>query len=109
MKIQRLIGIATLLVLTPIAMAEKQQYELTISEHQFTPAEITIPANTKVTLLVHNKDASPEEFHSDSLHREKIIGPKMSGKINIGPLTPGTYPFMGEFNARTAQGRIIVE
>jgi heme/copper-type cytochrome/quinol oxidase subunit 2 len=109
MQIQRLIGIATLLVITPIAMAAKPQFEITLAGHEFTPTEITIPADTKVTLVVHNKDDSAEEFHSDSLGREKIIGPKMSGKINIGPLKPGVYSFMGEFNARTAQGKVIVK
>jgi hypothetical protein len=109
MQIQRLIGIITLLVITPLAMAEKPHFELTLSGHEFTPAEIIIPADTKVTLIVHNNDDAAEEFHSDSLSREKIIGPKMSGKINIGPLKPGVYAFMGEFNARTAQGRVIVK
>ncbi len=98
-----------LLFFTPLAMAQKPIYELTLSGHVFLPVEITIPANTKIRLLVHNKDASPEEFHSDSLHREKIIGANSTAKINIGPLTPGIYPFMGEFNMRTAQGRIIVK
>ena len=100
---------AALFMLSPLASAADQQYELTISGHEFTPAEITIPANTKIRLLVHNKDDSAEEFHSDSLRREKIIGSKMTGKINIGPLSPGVYTFMGEFHARTAQGRIVVK
>ena len=91
------------------AIAATPQYELTIAEHRFTPAEIVIPANTRVRLIVHNKDNSPEEFHSDSLHREKIIGPNMTGKINIGPLAPGVYTFMGEFHARTAQGQVVVK
>lgn len=100
---------AALFLFSPLASAATQQYELTIAGHEFTPAEINIPANTSVRLLVHNKDDSAEEFHSDSLHREKIIGSKMTGKINIGPLSPGVYTFMGEFHARTAQGRIVVK
>ena len=97
------------LLISPLAMAVTPKYEISISGHTFSPSEIIIPANTKVRLLVHNKDDSPEEFHSDSLHREKIISPNATGKINIGPLTPGIYTFMGEFHMRTAQGRIIVK
>ena len=98
-----------LLLVSPFTLAEPLQYKLTIKDHHFSPAEITIPANTRVTLFVHNADSDAEEFHSDSLHREKIIGPKMTGKINIGPLAPGIYPFMGEFHMRTAQGKVIVK
>lgn len=103
-----ILTIAILLV-SPSTQAETLQYKLTIKDHHFSPEEITIPANTRVTLIVHNADSSAEEFHSDSLHREKIIGPKMSVKINIGPLAPGIYPFMGEFHMRTAQGKVIVK
>ena len=100
---------SVLILVSPLSMAATPQYEFTISGHVFSPAEITIPANTKVILLVHNKDNGPEEFHSDSLHREKIIGANMTGKIKIGPLSPGEYSFMGEFHAGTAQGRVIVK
>ena len=102
--------ILTLLLISPLAMAApKNQYEITIHNHKFEPAEITIPANTKVRLKIINKDNSFEEFHSDSLHREKVIGANNSGIVNIGPLKPGVYPFMGEFHAKTAQGRIIAK
>lgn len=102
--------ILSLLLCSQTAMAAgNHQYELTISKHRFEPATLTIPANTKVKLVVHNKDANFEEFHSDSLHREKIIAGNKSGIIKIGPLPPGEYTFMGEFHADTAQGRIIVQ
>ena len=48
-----------------------------------------------------------EEFESHSLHREKIIPGGAERSISIGPLEPGSYEFFGEFNPRTAQGRVI--
>jgi hypothetical protein len=103
--------IAVLLLASPLAvMAEpKHEFELTISNHVFTPSEIVVPANTRVKIIVHNKDDSFEEFHSDSLKREKIIAGGKSGIVNIGPLEPGEYPFMGEFHSKTAQGRVIAK
>ena len=98
-----------LFVLSPMAMAATPQYKLVISDHRFEPAEITIPANTRVKLEVVNKDKTPEEFESHSLHREKIIGGLQTGYINIGPLSPGVYEFVGEFHEDTAKGRIIVK
>jgi hypothetical protein len=108
MKIRTTAFAALLFLAAGAATAANNQFELTISEHRFQPEEIVIPAGVKVKLIVHNKDNNYEEFHSDDLHREKIIAPNKSGIVHIGPLTPGTYGFMGEFHADTAQGRVIV-
>jgi hypothetical protein len=80
-----------------------------IQDHKFQPAEVKVPAGVKVLLVVENKDATPEEFESYELHREKIIAGNQTGKIFIGPLQPGRYPFFGEFNVDTAQGAVIAE
>lgn len=107
---QTVIALATVFsLMAGSAVAADHEYELTISNHRFQPEEITVPAGVKVKLIVHNKDNNYEEFHSDDLHREKIIAPMKSGIVHIGPLDPGTYGFMGEFHAATAQGRVIVK
>jgi len=82
---------------------------MSIKDHTFQPAEITIPANTKVKLLIRNQDISPEEFESDALHREKLIPGQTERVIFIGPLDAGSYEFYGEFNPKTAKGRVIVK
>ena len=109
MKIKGLL--AVLLLVSPlVVLAEpRQEFKLVISNHVFTPSEIVVPANTRVKIVVHNQDDSFEEFHSDSLKREKIIAGGKTGVVLIGPLAPGVYPFMGEFHAKTAQGRVIVK
>lgn len=84
-------------------------YEIEIREHLFYPAELTIPAGQKVKLLVLNQDATPEEFESFELNREKVIKGKRKAVIFIGPLRPGRYPYFGEFHPETAQGVIIAE
>jgi plastocyanin len=89
--------------------AELPVYEVSIKDHRFQPDSIEIPAGTKVKLLVKNQDASPEEFESHELNREKIIAGNSEATIYIGPLDPGEYGFFGEFNEATAQGKIIVE
>ena len=97
------------LLLPTVAQAAKPLVEINIEQHLFVPSEITIPANTKVKLRVHNRDATPEEFESWELNREKVIMGNSSATIFIGPLPPGVYPFFGEFNPKTAQGKVIVE
>jgi len=83
--------------------------EIEIRDHLFYPAEIVVPANTKVKLLITNQDSTPEEFESYELNREKVINGNSKTVIFIGPLTPGEYPFFGEFSPRTAQGMLRVE
>ena len=89
--------------------AHAADYMLTIKDHQFQPAELTIPSGTKIKLLIENQDATPEEFDSYSLNREKVIAGHSTATIYIGPLTPGRYPFSGEFHATTAQGVIVAQ
>lgn len=89
--------------------AELAEFEIVIQDHKFTPAVLEIPAGQKVKLVVRNLDATPEEFESYELRREKIITGGGQAIIYIGPLKPGEYPFFGEFNPETAQGRLIVK
>jgi hypothetical protein len=84
-------------------------FELEIRDHLFLPDELTIPAGTKVKLVVYNRDPTPEEFESYELNREKVIMGGSKAIIFIGPLKPGEYPFFGEFNPKTAQGKVIAK
>ena len=82
-------------------------YTLRIKDHKFIPAQLVVPANTKIKLLVVNEDPTPEEFESHELNREKIVTGKGTITVFIGPLKPGKYPFYGEFHMKTAQGALI--
>lgn len=101
------IFLLTLAVVGQAFSAEK--YQITIKDHRFKPAKLTIPAGKKIKLIVINEDATPEEFESYTLNREKIIRGKRRATIFIGPLKPGTYKYFGEFHQDTAQGVIIAK
>jgi hypothetical protein len=96
-----------LLGATAVLAAAEPEFAITLRNHQFTPAEINVPAGVKVKLVVDNQDAGPEEFDSHALNREKVIPGKTKATIFIGPLAPGRYPFIGEFNATTARGEVV--
>jgi len=91
------------------AAALAQDFNLVIRDHKFEPAELRVPSGKRVSIYVSNEDATPEEFDSTALKVEKVIPGKSKGLVRIGPLTPGRYEFMGEFNADTAKGVVIVE
>lgn len=99
------------LVLAAAAQAEETTPEFTIviKDHKFTPDVVEVPADTKVKLIVDNQDATPEEFESHDFKREKIIQGKTKATIAVGPLKAGEYKFFGEFNEKTAQGKLIAK
>jgi hypothetical protein len=100
---------AMLMLLAQVTVAAPPEFNLEIREHLFFPATLEIPANQKVKLFIENQDATPEEFESYELNREKVIPGKSKTVIFIGPLPPGTYPFFGEFYPKTAQGKVVVK
>jgi len=97
------------LLLPSVALAAEADYSLIIKDHRFSPSELTVPAGKKIKLLIENQDATPEEFESHSLNREKIIAGNGKITIYLGPLEAGNYPFMGEFNEATAKGLIVAK
>ena len=99
--------VACLAVALPVAAAD-DEFKLVIQDHKFQPAEVVVPAGKKVKLVIENRDPTPEEFESHALNREKVIAAKATATVFIGPLKPGRYPFVGEYNEKTAQGAIVV-
>jgi plastocyanin len=91
------------------ALAADDTVTLTIKDHRFEPARLEVPAGKKFNLVVKNLDATPEEFESHDLKREKVIAGKGQATITIGPLKPGTYKFVGEYHEKTAQGQMVAK
>lgn len=101
--------LAGLLLSFSALAAQPQEVRLVIRDHRFVPAEVTVPANTKLKLIVVNEDATPEEFESHELNREKIVTGRGTIQVYVGPLKPGRYPFFGEFHMKTAQGALLAK
>jgi hypothetical protein len=103
----RKIALLGLVLMVAGARAAVPEIALEIRGHLFFPAIVEVPAGVKVRLMIDNQDATPEEFESYELNREKVIPGKSKSVIFIGPLAPGEYPFFGEFYPKTAQGKVI--
>lgn len=101
--------ILSLILLAPLLAAASEEYTIQIQNHRFEPAELTVPAGKKIKLIVENKDATPEEFESHELNREKVIAGNGKATIYIGPLAAGKYPYFGEFNMDSAKGVILAK
>lgn len=84
------------------------EYHLVLQNHKFEPATLKVPANTKLKVLVTNRNPTPSEFESTDFNREKIVLPNSTIAVFIGPLTKGSYRFFDDFDHATT-GVLIVE
>ena len=82
---------------------------LAIENNRFQPDEIRVKANSPFVLVITNKDKAPEEFESHDLRIEKVVPAGKTIRVKVNGLKPGTYGFEGEYHAKTAKGRIVVE
>ena len=95
-----------------IAGAQAQQateIQLSYKDKKFTPAEVTVPANTAFTIKVKNLDAKAMEFESKPLKIEKVIAANSEAVVNVRAQKPGTYKFVDEYNENVAFGNVIVK
>ena len=91
------------------ARSDDPTYTLTIQDHRFAPEQLDLPAGKKVALIVKNLDATPAEFESTDLNREKVVVGGGTITVFIGPLRPGTYEFFDDFNPGTTHGHIVAK
>ena len=91
------------------ANAADPSYSLSLKDHRFTPAEITVPANTRVRFLVRNLDPTPAEFESDDFKAEKVVPAGSDVTVMIPALKPGTYEFHDEYNEDASKSRLILK
>src|ERR1035437_4404309 len=94
-----------LLILFPVA-ARADDYVLSLKDHQFSPAELVLPANQKIKLIVKNLDATPAEFESADLNREKVVDANASITVFLGPMDIGIYSYFDDFHRDTTSGTI---
>lgn len=108
-KLFKTILVLPFICTTQSALATSGEFLVKIKDHKFEPAEITVPANQEFKLIVENTDKTLEEFESNDLKKEKLVGAGKKVTIIINSLKPGEYRFFGDFHQKTAQGKIIVK
>jgi plastocyanin len=91
------------------ALAQVAEAQLAIRDHHFVPPELTVPAGTKIKLVIDNQDPTAEEFESYELNREKVVPANAQITIFVGPLEAGRYPFFGDFHKDSATGVLIAK
>ena len=89
--------------------AHAEDYMLTLKDHQFAPQELVIPAGQKVKITIKNLDATPAEFESSDLNREKLVTANSEITVFVGPLEVGSYGYFDDFHHATTTGIITAK
>lgn len=93
-------------LVTGASWAQSPNVALTIRDHRFEPAELTVPAGQQIELHVTNAGKVPAEFESSALRREKVLPAGHKVVIHVGPLQPGRYEFFDDFHP-TTRGHLV--
>jgi hypothetical protein len=100
---------AGLAVMASVAVAAEASYTLTLKDHKFSPADLSIPTGKKVKVTVKNLDPTPAEFESDDFKAEKVIPAGKQAELLIGPLKAGTYELHDEYHEAESKARLTVK
>ena len=117
-----LILLSNLIIINPLAQdaialesvaqnsnQSKNEFLVQIKNHKFIPEIIEVSADKPFLLHVENLDNTIEEFESDDLKKEKLVGANKKITLKIQALKSGEYKFYGDFHQKTAQGKIIAK
>ena len=91
------------------AADEAPTFSLTLKDNKFDQEKLEVPAGKKLVLIVKNLDGKAEEFESKDLKLEKIVAAGKEIRLNVGPLKPGEYKFVGEYHEKTAKGVLVAK
>jgi plastocyanin len=104
-----LLAVATLMVGTAVTgSGEEVPASVAIREAGFEPTTLEVKAGVKFELIVENATSKAAEFESSELNREKVVPAGSTVRINIGPLAPGSYPYVDDFN-KAHRGMIVAK
>ena len=96
------------LPLSPSLAQQAAEVQLTYSNGQFQPSQVSAPADKPIVFRIKNADAKAMEFESKSLRVEKVVAANSEGVINVRALKPGRYEFYDDFNEK-ARGALTVQ
>lgn len=87
-----------LVLAVPAGAADDPVFVIEFADGTITPQMLEVPAGRPFKLELRNTGASPVEFESLELRKEKVLGPGVTSFIVIRRLAPGEYRFFDDFH-----------
>ena len=88
---------------------ELPTFHIIAKDGRLLPNRLEVPAGKKIKLTLANEGRSPVEFENLELRVEKVLAPGGASFVVIHPLKPGSYRFIDEFHAGTAEMLLIAK
>jgi len=92
----------------PSVRAGDATFEVSVKDHQFSPAEFKATAGSAIVFKVKNLGADPVEFESELLQFEQVVKPNAEITVKVKPQKPGRYVFFDDLHQDT-KGTLVVE
>ena len=94
---------------TTSARAEDPTFRIEFKDGVVAPKRIEVPAKTRIVLELVNTGATPAEFESKELRKEKVVAPGTSSSLVLRALDPGEYEFMDDFHPDSPPSILVVK
>jgi heme/copper-type cytochrome/quinol oxidase subunit 2 len=98
---------AALALAAPSLADDVAMAQLHFDHGNFTPAQLTVPANKPFKVKVTNDSDAAIEFESFELHRERVVPPGQTITVHMPSLAPGNYQFFDDFHHEVPKGLIV--
>ena len=102
--------VASLVLLAPaLCAADEPTFRIEFKDGAVSPVQIEVPANTRFKLELRNSGATPAEFESTELRKEKVLAPDTTSVLVIRTLDPGSYPFFDDFHPDAPKATLVAK
>ncbi|TKA96698.1 cupredoxin domain-containing protein [Cereibacter changlensis] len=108
----RAILLVALLLAAPAPAEEPlPSFRIEMKDGVVTPRRLEVPAGVAFKIEIVNSGATPAEFESLRMRKEKVLSPGAESFVTVRRLSPGDYPFFEEFHLEmdSAHGLIVAK
>lgn len=93
----------------PAQAEDDPVFRIEFKDGVVSPLRLEVPARRRFVLELHNLGATPAEFESRELRKEKVLAPGVTSTLTIRTLEPGEYDFFDDFHLDAAPAVLVAK
>ncbi|MHB1220252.1 MAG: cupredoxin domain-containing protein [Alphaproteobacteria bacterium] len=94
---------------TPARAEDLPTFKVEMKDGVITPLRLEVPADKPFKIELHNTGATPVEFESLELRKEKVVAPGAVSFVVIKRVSPGEYKFFDDFHPKAPQVIVVAK
>lgn len=88
---------------------EEPVFTIEFNDGTIAPVRLEVPANRRFQLNLVNDGATPAEFESNELRKEKVLAPHTTSILVFRTIDPGEYPIFDDFHPDAPKSVLIAK